>query len=98
MVKTTDGNVESSDVVSLAESFEVLMIETTDGFDNKAEYGLESAYPQPGESLSDFQEKCRVSGSRALLYPKCNEMFDAKTAERLEYGNRALQEEKHIVP
>ena len=54
MVKTIHGLVESSDVASLAESFEVLMVKTTDGFDNKAENGLESTYPQPGESLSDF--------------------------------------------
>lgn len=54
MVKTTDGLVESSDMASLAESFDVLMVETTNGFDNKAENGSESAYPQPGESLLDF--------------------------------------------
>lgn len=55
MVETTDGLMESSGIVCLAESFEVLMVETIDGFDKKAENGLETAYPQPGESLSDFQ-------------------------------------------
>lgn len=45
MVETTDGLVESSDVVYLVESFEVLMVETNDGFDKKTESGLLSAYP-----------------------------------------------------
>lgn len=71
MVETTDDLVESSDMASLAESFEVLMVETIEGFDNKAKNGLESAYPQQGKSLPDFQEKCRVNGSKALLCPKC---------------------------
>lgn len=97
MVETTDGLVESSDVVSLAESFEVLMIETTDGFDNKDENGLESTYPQPGECLSDFQEKCKVSGSKVLICPKCSTIFNEKTAARLESGNKALKKEKPIV-
>lgn len=98
MVETTDGIIESSDVTSLAESLEVLMVETIVGFDNKAENGLESAYPQTGESLSGFQEKCRVSGSRALLCPKCSMVFDAKTTERLKSGNKPLKEEKSVVP
>lgn len=55
MVMTTNGLVESSDVVSLAESFEVLMVETTNSFNKKDESGLLSAYPQPGENLEDFQ-------------------------------------------
>ncbi|KAI5409288.1 hypothetical protein KIW84_054920 [Lathyrus oleraceus] len=46
MVETTDCLVESSDVVSLDESFKVMMVETTDRFDKKAENGLESAYSE----------------------------------------------------
>lgn len=98
MVETTEGLVEASDVASLAESFEVLMVETTEGFGSKAKNQPESAYPQPGESLSDFQEKCRVNGSKALLCPKCSAVFDGKIAERLEADNKALKEEKPIVP
>lgn len=98
MIETTDGLVESSDVASLAESFEVLMVKTTDGFDNKAENGSESVYPQPEEILSYFQEKCRVNGSKDLLCPKCSAVFDGKTAERLESDNKAMKEEKTCRP
>ena len=59
---------------------------------------MESAYPQPGESLADFQEKCRVNGSKVLLCPKCSAVLDEKVAERLESGNKALEEEKPVVP
>lgn len=82
----------------LAESFEVMMVETTDGFDKKAENGLESAYPQPGENLADFQEKCRVSMSKALLCPICSVVFDEKAAKRLDSRKKALKDEKHVVP
>lgn len=41
MVEATDGIMESSDMVSLVKSFEVLMVETIDGFDKNAENGLE---------------------------------------------------------
>lgn len=57
MVETTYGLMESLDVVSLVESFEVLMVETTDGFDMRIGDELESVYPQAGENLTDFQEK-----------------------------------------
>ncbi|XP_050901983.1 uncharacterized protein LOC127108851 [Lathyrus oleraceus] len=36
MVETTDGLVEAFESASLAESFEVLMVETTEAFENKA--------------------------------------------------------------
>ena len=45
MVETTDGLVEVFNVVSLSVSFEVPMVETTEGFSNKAENQSESAYP-----------------------------------------------------
>lgn len=99
LVETIDGLMESLDVVSLAESFEVLMVKTTDGFDKRARDGLESAYPQVGENLTNFQEKRKVSGSKAIIYPKCSDVFDEKATERLEDDkNKASEEEKHVVP
>lgn len=46
MVETTYGLMESLDVESLAESFEVLMVETTNGVDKRTEDELELVYPQ----------------------------------------------------
>lgn len=97
MAETIDGLVGASDVAPLTESSEVLMVETTEGFNSKAENQSESAYPQPGESLSDFQEKCRVNGSKALLCPKCSAVFDEKTTKKLKADNKALKEEKLVV-
>lgn len=37
MMETTNGLIESLDVVSLAVSFEVLVVETIDGFNKRAE-------------------------------------------------------------
>lgn len=45
MVEITDGLMDVSKATSLAESFEVLMVKTTEGFGNKAERKSESAYP-----------------------------------------------------
>lgn len=98
MVETTDGLVEVSKATSLAESFEVMMVKTTEGFISKAERRSESAYPQAGESLSDFQAKCKENGSKALLCPKCSVVFNEKTIEKLEANNKALKEEKPVSP
>ncbi|KAI5421047.1 hypothetical protein KIW84_044762 [Lathyrus oleraceus] len=96
--ETTDGLIEVSKATSLAESFEVMMVKTTKGFGNKDKRRPKLAYPQPGESLSDFQEKCKGNGSKALLCPKCSAVFDEKTVERLEAVNKAVKEEKHVIP
>lgn len=99
MVETIDGLMESLDVESLDESFEVLMVETTDGFDKRAEDELEVVYPQAGENLTDFQKKCKVNGSKEILCPRCNIVFDEKAAERLEVDKKKAQrEEKPIIP
>lgn len=99
MVETIYGLMVSLDDVSLAESFEVLMVDTIDGFDKGVEDELGSAYPQVGENLTDFQEKCKVCGSNVILCPRCSVVFDEKAAERLEVDkNKALKEEKPVVP
>lgn len=64
------------------ETFECLMVETTEGPDNAKE--LEAVYTQAGESLEDFQEKCKVYGSEAALCPSCNAVFKKKAAEKYE--------------
>lgn len=50
MVEIADGLIEVSKATSLAESFEVMMVETTEGFGNKAERRSEAAYPEPEKS------------------------------------------------
>lgn len=40
-----------------AKPFEVIMVEATDGFDMKAEEGLQADYPHADEDLIDFLEK-----------------------------------------
>ena len=54
MVEAADGLDEAIN----ADSFECMMVETTDGSDKKDEAKLEAVYPQAGEDLTDFQEKC----------------------------------------
>lgn len=98
IVETADGLIEVSKATSLAESFKVMMVETTEGFRNEDVRRPESSYPHPGESLSYFQEKCKGNGSKALLCPKCNTVFDEKIAERLEADNKVVKEEKPDVP
>lgn len=68
MVETSDGLSESL----VAKSFECMMVETTDGFDKNTKEELKVFYPQAREDLPDFQEKCIVSGSKAVLCPRCN--------------------------
>lgn len=48
IVETTGGLIEVLKATSLAESFEVMMVETIEGFKVKDERRPESAYPQPG--------------------------------------------------
>ncbi|XP_050896651.1 uncharacterized protein LOC127103431 [Lathyrus oleraceus] len=45
MVDTNNGLIEVLNTTSLAESFEVMMVETTEGFGNKDQRRPESAYP-----------------------------------------------------
>lgn len=71
-----------------ADTFDCLMVETTEVLDNREK--LETIYPQDGESLKDFPEKCRVSGSEATLCPRCNVVFNKKAAERLEEGRKKV--------
>lgn len=78
MIEATEGLEEEI----TAETFECLMVETTEGPDNTKK--LEEIYPQAGESLEDFQEKCKVTGSEAALCPRCNVVFDKKAAKRYE--------------
>lgn len=76
-----------------------MMVETTDGFDKKTVDELEVVYPQAGEDLTDFQEKCRVNGSKAVLCPRCNSMFNEKDAEKFEADKKkALKEETPNIP
>lgn len=49
--------------------------------------------------MSDFQEKCRVSESKAVLCPRCNVVFDEKAAENFEADKKKAQkEDKPIIP
>lgn len=90
MVEASNGLNESL----VAESFECMMVETTDGFDKKTEDELEVVYPQDGEYLSNFQEKYKVSDSKAVLCPRCNDVFDEKVFEKYEDGKKnALKKE-----
>lgn len=99
MMETTEGPMEPLVVESLAESFECMMVETTDGFDKRIEDELDAVYPQAGEDLTDFQEKCRVSESKVLLCPRCNIVFDQKAAERSEADKKnAQKEENPVIP
>lgn len=98
MVEPTNGLIKVLKATSLAELFEVIMVETTEAFEVKDERRLELAYPRSGESLSDFQEKCKGKGSKALLCTKCSVVFYEKTSERLEADNKTNKEEKLIVP
>lgn len=65
---------------------EEITAETFEGPDNTKK--LEEIYPQAGESLEDFQEKCKVTGSEAALCPRCNAVFDKKAAERYEEAKK----------
>lgn len=95
MVETIDGLNESLDV----ESFECMMVETIDGFNKKTKDELEAVYPQAGEDLTDFQEKCRVSGSKAVLRLRCNVVFNEKSTKKYEAGKKkALEVEKPNIP
>lgn len=80
VVETTNGPTESL----VAESFECMMVETTGGFDKRTEDELEVVYPQAGQDLTDFQEKCKVSRSKAVLCSRCNAVFDKKASEKFE--------------
>lgn len=84
MVEATDDLDENI----TAESFDYLMVETTEGCDTRGK--LEAMYPQAGENLKYFQEKCRVSGSEATLCPRCNAVFDKKAAEKYEEGKKKI--------
>ena len=58
-----------------------------------------AVYPQAGEDLTDFQEKCRVSGSKVVLCPRCNVVFDEKAAREYEdEKKKALEKGKSTVP
>lgn len=70
-----------------------------DGFDKRTEDELEVVYPQAGEELIDFQEKCRVSGLKAVLCLRCNAVFYEKATEKFEAEKKKAQkEEKPIIP
>lgn len=92
MIEATEGFEEIT-----AETFECLMVETTKGPDNTKK--LEEIYPQAGESLEDFQEKCKVAGQRqhyaqdAMLYSTERLLNNMRKLKRRLYQGFCLTRE-----
>ncbi|KAK2444838.1 hypothetical protein QL285_015833 [Trifolium repens] len=74
------------------EPFECLMLEAlnlTEGGqlvsipEEEYENKVEEVYPQPGETLLDFLQRCKENDGEATLCPHCSAMFDKKAAAGL---------------
>jgi len=42
---------------------------------------MEVAYPKAEEDLIDFLNRCKISNTNAMLYPRCSAVFDKEAAK-----------------
>jgi len=45
---------------------------------------MKTAYPKAEEDLIDFLNRCKISNTNAMLYPRCSAMFDKDAAKSVE--------------
>ena len=45
---------------------------------------VEVAYPKVEEDLIDFLNRCKISNTNAMLYPRCSAIFDKEAAKFVE--------------
>jgi len=45
---------------------------------------MEVAYPKAEEDLIDFLNRCKISNTNAMLFPRCSAVFDKEVAKSIE--------------
>jgi len=59
---------------------EMVTIITEDQYEEK----IQVVFPKVEEDLIDFPNRCKISGSLVMLYPRCSAVFDKKAAKNVE--------------
>lgn len=88
-----DADLLQTEDAYTTEQFEILMVKDTEGFDMEVEKGekisavvnveMHMVYPQADEGLTDFLERCKLSDSKTMLFPRCSIVFDEEETKKL---------------
>ena len=57
---------------------------------------MKVVFPKPEEELVDFLNRCKLSNSRSLLFPKCNMVYDENDAKKIEALKKKHPQEKNL--